>query len=110
MTPIIAGTISGILVVILWILGFISYINKRREERAFDEEVAAGIRDPKQLAEYQMPPDPAVLAGDHEGGERIRMVKQKKRFHTTSYIPDPACSPLEKVTSTAQASPVELIP
>lgn len=89
MTPIIAGSISGILVIILWTLGLLSYLNKRREEREFDQEVAAGIRDPKELVKYQIPPDPAVVAGEHEAGEHIKMIKQKKMFHPTKHIPAP---------------------
>jgi len=102
LTPIIAGSISGILVAILWTLGLLSYLNKRREEREFDQEVAAGLRDPKELIKYKIPPDPAVIAGDHEAGEHIKMIKQKKMFHPTKHVPD--LSPTaENVTSTGNA-------
>ncbi|KAI0341896.1 hypothetical protein BDW22DRAFT_1357982 [Trametopsis cervina] len=76
LTPILAGSISGGLVGVAWIVGFIIYFYKRhrREKRAR----ALGFRShremldpPKKKEAFIIPPDPAIVEGDVEPGAKI---------------------------------------
>ena len=74
-TPMIAGIISGGAVGLAWIIGFIIYFIKRhrREKRA----IAAGYKGhremldpPKKPQAFIIPPDPAIVEGALEPGDR----------------------------------------
>ncbi|KAH8107229.1 hypothetical protein BXZ70DRAFT_284580 [Cristinia sonorae] len=75
LTPIISGAVSGGLVGLAWIIGFIIYFYKRhrREKRA----IAAGFRGhremldpPKKPEAFIIPPDPAIVEGNLQPGDR----------------------------------------
>ena len=76
LTPLISGAVSGGLVGIAWIIGFIIYFYKRhrREKRAR----ALGFRGhremldpPKKKEAFIIPPDPAIVESGLIPGERI---------------------------------------
>jgi len=75
LTPIIAGTICGGLMVLAWSIGFTIYFMKRYKRRQRHRLVAAGKATPKEKdldipqKDVIIPPDPAVLLGHHEPGE-----------------------------------------
>ena len=91
MTPIIAGTICGICVGTAWLVALIVVIVKRtkrkKRKRAgedVDDDVPinASSTDPEGRPSrdiFIVPPDPAVLQGQHQPGERL-VVERKKRW------------------------------
>jgi len=75
LTPIIAGSICGGVMVLAWSIGFTIYFMKRYKRRQRHRLVAAGKATPKEKdldipqKDVIIPPDPAVLLGHHEPGE-----------------------------------------
>ena len=81
-TPIIAGSICAILLVIGWSVALISYLVRRRKKRTRAKKVAAGMKPPKPVPQppekYIIPPDPAVVLGQRQPGEHV-VVESKYR-------------------------------
>ncbi|TBU24506.1 hypothetical protein BD311DRAFT_799393 [Dichomitus squalens] len=82
LTPILSGIISGGIVGVAWIIGIIVWAFKRirRARRA----KAAGFRsyreflDPPKLKDpFIIPPDPAVLQGQVQPGQKVVIEKEK---------------------------------
>ncbi|KAI0696705.1 hypothetical protein BC835DRAFT_1414098 [Cytidiella melzeri] len=76
LTPLLSGAISGGLVGLAWIVGFIIYFYKRhrREKRAR----ALGFKShremldpPKKKEAFIIPPDPAIVGGELEPGAKV---------------------------------------
>lgn len=85
LTPILAGSISGSIVGAAWIIGFIVYFYKRhrREKRAR----ALGFKSHREMLDplkkpepFIIPPDPAIVEGKVQPGERI-VIEHKKHKH-----------------------------
>ena len=103
MTPIIAGTICGICVGTAWLVALIVVIVKRtkrkKRKRAgedVDDDVPinASSTDPEGRPSrdiFIVPPDPAVLQGQHQPGERL-VVERKKRWWRLARSGDAKCS------------------
>jgi len=82
-TPIIAGTICGFFLVLGWTLSLISCLVRQRREKIREKKVAAGLKSPRPVIpppeKYIIPPDPAVVLGQRQPGERV-VVEEKHRF------------------------------
>ncbi|KAL0956342.1 hypothetical protein HGRIS_002492 [Hohenbuehelia grisea] len=81
-TPILAGSIIGGVMGLAWIIGFGIYFYKRIRRKRRKAEIAAGLRAPYPKPEEPrekviIPPDPAVLLGSHQPGERIDLSHQR---------------------------------
>jgi len=78
----------GMIIVLYgWLCGnrsiaLISYIVKRRKKKVRAKKVAAGVKPPKPVPPppetYIIPPDPAVVLGQRQPGERV-IVEPKRR-------------------------------
>jgi len=81
-TPIIAGSVCAILLVIAWSVALVSYIVRRNKKKTRAKKVAAGIKPPKPVPQppqkYIIPPDPAVVLGQGEPGEHIIVESKHK--------------------------------
>jgi hypothetical protein len=81
-TPIIAGSICAVLLVIGWSVALISYLVRRRKKKTRAKKVAAGMKPPKPVPQppekYIIPPDPAVVLGQRQPGEHV-VVESKYR-------------------------------
>ncbi|KAI0088045.1 hypothetical protein BDY19DRAFT_951661 [Irpex rosettiformis] len=76
LTPLIAGTISGGLVGVAWIIGFIIYFYKRhrrelRARRLGYRSHREMLDPPKKEETFIIPPDPAIVEGECEPGARL---------------------------------------
>lgn len=83
LTPIIAGSIAGTCVGVAWIIAAFVAIAKYRRKRRHYKKV--GKPDPVQEASkghapFILPPDPAVVEGQHAPGERIVIEKRQTSF------------------------------
>lgn len=86
-TPIIAGSVCGSLLFVAWFIGFVFYLVRRRRKKLRARQVAAGVKLPKAIPKppekYIIPPDPAVVLGQMQPGERIIVEsKHKPRNHS----------------------------
>ncbi|KAJ8509071.1 hypothetical protein ONZ45_g8740 [Pleurotus djamor] len=78
-TPIIAGSICGGVMGLAWIIGFTIYFMKRNRRKKRKAAIAAGLIPPPEPKpsekEFEdgiiIPPDPAVLLGQRQPGERV---------------------------------------
>jgi len=83
LTPIIAGSICGGLLIISWTIGFIVYFRKRYNRKQRKRLIAEGKAQPreKDLKMLQekvvIPPDPAVLLGHRKPGEMVFPERQQ---------------------------------
>jgi len=77
LTPIIAGSVSGGVLFIIWVIGFAVYFRKRYRRKQRKRLIAAGKAEPRQkdlelaTEKIVIPPDPAVLLGQHQPGETL---------------------------------------
>jgi len=75
LTPILAGSICGGLMLIIWIIGFAVYFRKRARRKERNRLIAAGKAQPREKdlevpkERIVIPPDPAVLLGHRKPGE-----------------------------------------
>ncbi|KAI0645970.1 hypothetical protein C8Q79DRAFT_1111605 [Trametes meyenii] len=76
LTPILSGAISGGIVGVAWIIGIVVWLYKRH--RRAKRAKAAGFRShrefldpPKKQEAFIIPPDPAVIKGQVEPGQKI---------------------------------------
>src|ERR1700676_1228462 len=98
-TPIIAGSICAVLLVIGWSVALISYLVRRRKKRTRAKKVAAGMKPPKPVPQppekYIIPPDPAVVLGQRQPGEHVvveskyRRSKHGRHVRHSRKIPEP---------------------
>jgi hypothetical protein len=85
LTPIIAGSICGGLMLIIWIIGFAIYFRKRARRRERNRLIAAGKAQPREkdlkILEQKVviPPDPAVLLGHRKPGEMAFPERQNSK-------------------------------
>jgi len=81
-TPIIAGSVCGSLLFLAWSIGLIYYLMRRRRKKLRAIQVAAGVLPPKPVPQptekYIIPPDPAVVLGQRQPGERVTVESQHK--------------------------------
>jgi len=80
LTPIIAGTISGTCVGTAWLIALIVIILKRRRRRKRLQKTGRLdlLNEAPQEHPFILPPDPAVVSGAHEPGERIYREKSEQ--------------------------------
>ncbi|KAF8973075.1 hypothetical protein BDZ97DRAFT_1912658 [Flammula alnicola] len=77
LTPILAGSICGGLMLIIWIIGFGIYFRKRYRRKQRNRLVAAGKAAPRPKdvevpkEKIVIPPDPAVLLGQYQPGASL---------------------------------------
>lgn len=75
LTPILAGSICGGIMLLAWTIGFVIYFRKRYNRKKRKRLIAEGKAQPreKDLKMLQekvvIPPDPAVLLGHRQPGE-----------------------------------------
>jgi len=85
LTPIIAGSICGGLMLIIWIIGFAVYFRKRAKRKERNRLIAAGKAQPREKdlealkQKVIIPPDPAVLLGHRKPGEMVFPERQKSK-------------------------------
>ncbi|CAK5265667.1 unnamed protein product [Mycena citricolor] len=74
-TPMIAGATIGSVMGVAYLIGFTIYFYKRWKRKKLNRQIEAGQATPKVRPEPKekvvIPPDPAVLLGQHEGGENL---------------------------------------
>src|SRR6267154_2587934 len=61
LTPMLAGSICGGVLVLAWIVGLIWYLLKRRKRKGQYQDPSEEI---DQTERYIIPPDPAILEGN----------------------------------------------
>ncbi|KAJ7597549.1 hypothetical protein C8J56DRAFT_920347 [Mycena floridula] len=93
-TPIIAGVVCGTVMGLAWIIGFAIYFTKRYQrkkrkrlaeaEGKASEEAAKKAKSDRPEEKIIIPPDPAVLSGAHQPGERIIIEKRKSHSRNPS--------------------------
>ncbi|PPQ98781.1 hypothetical protein CVT24_003339 [Panaeolus cyanescens] len=77
LTPIIAGSVCGGVMLIAWIIGFAIYFRKRYNRKKRNRLIAEGKASPREKDLRQpeekivIPPDPAVLLGQRKPGEVV---------------------------------------
>ncbi|CAA7261731.1 unnamed protein product [Cyclocybe aegerita] len=77
LTPIIAGSVCGGVMILAWMIGFAIYFRKRYRRKLRNRLIAEGKAAPreKDLKMLQdkvvIPPDPAVLLGHRKPGEMV---------------------------------------
>ncbi|KAM5533236.1 hypothetical protein V8D89_013101 [Ganoderma adspersum] len=86
LTPILSGAISGGIVGVAWIVGIIYWLYKRhRRARRAKAAGFASYREfvdpPKVKGPFILPPDPAVLKGQAQPGQKIVLDKRHKHKH-----------------------------
>jgi hypothetical protein len=75
LTPIIAGSICGTVIFLLWGIGFIVYFRKRWRRKERNRLIRLGKAEPREkdleIAKEKIviPPDPAVLLGQRQPGD-----------------------------------------
>jgi cell division septation protein DedD len=78
----IAGSVCAVLLIIGWSVALISYIVHRRKKTIRAKKVAAGVKPPKPKPPppemYIIPPDPAVVLGQRQPGERVVVESKHK--------------------------------
>lgn len=85
LTPILAGSICGGLMVLAWVIGFAIYFRKRYNRKKRNRLIAEGKAVPreKDLQPLQekvvIPPDPAVLLGQRKPGEMVFPERQHSK-------------------------------
>lgn len=85
LTPIIAGSICGGVLFILWGIGFAVYFKKRYRRKQRNRMVAAGRAEPRPKdlevpkEKVVIPPDPAVLLGQRQPGEILFPERQHSK-------------------------------
>lgn len=88
-TPMLAGAIIGSIMGVAYIIGFTIYFVKRWKRKQHHRRVAAGKAEPKVEPEPKerivIPPDPAVLLGQHKPGDVV--VVDEKRHHRQKSVP-----------------------
>jgi len=76
-TPIIAGSICGAVILIAYVAGFIVYLKRRRHRRNLTAKIAADAtplpEDTHARQPVIIPPDPAVVLGLRQPGERVSL-------------------------------------
>lgn len=91
LTPIIAGSICGGLMLIIWTIGFAIYFRKRAKRKERNRLIAAGKAQPREKdlealkQKVIIPPDPAVLLGHRKPGEIAFPEHQKSKDHHTHW-------------------------
>ncbi|KAF8197844.1 hypothetical protein BJ912DRAFT_1055534 [Pholiota molesta] len=91
LTPIIAGSICGGGLFIIWVIGFAVYFRKRYRRKQRNRLIAAGKAEPRpkdlELAKEKIviPPDPAVLLGQHQAGETL--FPERRRSKDGRHLP-----------------------
>ncbi|KAH8119268.1 hypothetical protein DFH11DRAFT_434355 [Phellopilus nigrolimitatus] len=81
LTPIIAGTISGTCVGLAWFITLVVILVKRRRRKRWYKEVGRSAEEEAKAKTHDVfivPPDPAVLLGKRQPGERIIREKKKR--------------------------------
>ncbi|KAF9529231.1 hypothetical protein CPB83DRAFT_812532 [Crepidotus variabilis] len=87
LTPILAGSICGGIMLLAWIIGFSVYFRKRYNRKKRNRLIAQGKAQPreKDLKMLQekvvIPPDPAVLLGQRQPGEMV--FPEREQSNTT---------------------------
>ena len=66
LTPMLAGSICGGVLVLAWIVGLIWYLLKRRKRKGQYQDPSEEI---DQTERYIIPPDPAILEGNMKPDE-----------------------------------------
>ncbi|KAJ3514124.1 hypothetical protein NLJ89_g2560 [Agrocybe chaxingu] len=103
LTPIIAGSICGGVMILAWMIGFAIYFRKRYRRKLRNRLIAEGKAAPreKDLKMLQdkvlIPPDPAVLLGHRKPGEMVYPEREHSqeghhrlsRFHQASHLDTP---------------------
>ncbi|KAG2742074.1 hypothetical protein P692DRAFT_20839685 [Suillus brevipes Sb2] len=64
LTPIIAGSVCGGVLVIAWIVGLVWYLLKRRKSKDWNPPA-----ENNEMEQYIIPPDPAILQGNNKPNE-----------------------------------------
>ncbi|KAF5321578.1 hypothetical protein D9619_001546 [Psilocybe cf. subviscida] len=83
LTPIIAGSICGAVIFLLWGIGFIVYFRKRWRRKQRNRLIRLGKAEPREkdleIAKEKIviPPDPAVLLGQRQAGDNAFPERQK---------------------------------
>ncbi|KAF7315431.1 Protein kinase domain-containing protein [Mycena indigotica] len=84
-TPMLAGAIIGSIMGAAYVVGFTIYFYKRWRHKKLKRRIEAGKAPPQPVVEPKervvIPPDPAVLLGQHKGGEVILVDEKEKRHH-----------------------------
>lgn len=68
LTPIIAGSVCGGVLVIAWIVGLVWYLLKRRKSKDWNPP-AENNEENNETEQYIIPPDPAILQGNNKPNE-----------------------------------------
>ncbi|KAF9478823.1 hypothetical protein BDN70DRAFT_727256 [Pholiota conissans] len=85
LTPIIAGSVCGGGLFLLWAIGFAVYFRKRYRRKQRNRLIAAGKAEPRPKdmeplkEKIIIPPDPAVLLGQHQPGETLFPERRKSK-------------------------------
>jgi len=93
LTPIIAGSICGGVLFILWGIGFAVYFKKRYRRKQRNRLIAAGKAEPRPKdlevpkEKIVIPPDPAVLLGQHQPGEILFPERQHSKDRRHRHMP-----------------------
>lgn len=116
LTPILAGSICGGLMLIIWIIGFAVYFRKRARRKERNRLIAAGKAQPREKdleipkERIVIPPDPAVLLGHRKPGEMVFPERQnsgnrpvvcsRNKSHSRSKPSGDDSAPLQETPST----------
>ncbi|KAJ7072081.1 hypothetical protein C8F01DRAFT_1102451 [Mycena amicta] len=83
-TPMLAGAIIGSIMGAAYVVGFAVYFYKRWKRKQLKRNIEAGKVPPKPTPEPKervvIPPDPAVLLGQHKPGDVV-IVDEKRHHH-----------------------------
>jgi hypothetical protein len=112
-TPIIAGCICGGVLFIAYIVGFIVYLTKRRRRRELRAKIAAGAVPPPTPPDGQtdcviIPPDPAIVLGIRQPGERISLSGQTSNGSPPPKLPGTQQPRVSKTISFVSNPPVSV--
>jgi len=81
LTPIIAGTISGSIVAVAWTVAVVYALVKRHRRRIRYKKAGRPdlVHEQPRPDAFIVPPDPAVILGERNPGERVYVGKNKKK-------------------------------
>lgn len=106
-TPIIAGSVCGGVLGLAWIIGFTIYFMKRHKRKKLNKQIEAGEVGPEAKEEKKLPdekiiipPDPAVLYGHRQPGEKV-FVDDESRHKTSRHNSSKSIPQVSKRSDTA---------
>jgi len=81
LTPIIAGSISGAIIGVAWIVAVVYALVKRHRRKKRYKKAGRPelVHEQPRPDAFIVPPDPAVILGERKPGERVYVGKNKKK-------------------------------